>query len=186
MVGKTGKLMVAVAAMVLFSAGMARQTQASLIGDTVTYQAFAGGNPFGGSLTDVVADSFIEFTFAETTILDVDISGSSITLTRPASESGVSFASGFNITLSGLDWFGEPSGIITGASVTSSDLLFGTASVTFSDHEVVIDIGSTGFDTLSFVTVELQTSHDVPEPATLAIFGLGLAGLGFMRRRRAA
>ncbi len=28
--------------------------------------------------------------------------------------------------------------------------------------------------------------NDVPEPGTLAIFGMGLAGLGFMRRRRAA
>jgi hypothetical protein len=27
---------------------------------------------------------------------------------------------------------------------------------------------------------------DVPEPATLAVFGLGLAGLGFVRRRKAA
>ena len=26
----------------------------------------------------------------------------------------------------------------------------------------------------------------IPEPATLAIFGAGLTGLGFMRRRRAA
>ena len=26
---------------------------------------------------------------------------------------------------------------------------------------------------------------DIPEPTTLTIFGLGLAGLGYMRRRRA-
>ena len=31
-----------------------------------------------------------------------------------------------------------------------------------------------------------QTLTQIPEPATLALFGLGLAGMGFMRRRRAA
>jgi hypothetical protein len=30
------------------------------------------------------------------------------------------------------------------------------------------------------------TTRDVPEPGTLALFGLGLAGLGFARRRKAA
>ena len=29
-------------------------------------------------------------------------------------------------------------------------------------------------------------SHTVPEPTTLAVFGVGLVGLGYMRRRRAA
>lgn len=30
----------------------------------------------------------------------------------------------------------------------------------------------------------LRVSHDVPEPGTFALMGLGLAGLGFLRRRR--
>ena len=36
------------------------------------------------------------------------------------------------------------------------------------------------------ITTDYVAEGQVPEPGTLALFGLGLAGFGFMRRRRAA
>jgi len=36
------------------------------------------------------------------------------------------------------------------------------------------------------ITTDYVPEGQVPEPGTLALFGLGLAGLGYMRRRRAA
>jgi len=42
--------------------------------------------------------------------------------------------------------------------------------------------GALGFDSLAFANV--PTSPNVPEPSTLALLGLGLAGLGVCRRKR--
>ena len=41
-------------------------------------------------------------------------------------------------------------------------------------------------DICGIVELWFTPNHDIPEPGTLAIMGLGLAGLGFARRRKAA
>ncbi len=49
----------------------------------------------------------------------------------------------------------------------------------------VFTINSVGTDLAALLALgDVRIRIEVPEPSTLALFGLGLAGLGFMRRRR--
>lgn len=57
--------------------------------------------------------------------------------------------------------------------------MLGTMKVDFS-----FLLGNTLVDEKGQATVALVSSQSVPEPGTLAILGLGLAGLGFARRKR--
>jgi hypothetical protein len=67
--------------------------------------------------------------------------------------------------------FGEPHGVL--------QLIGSFTSFTFSNSRYEYWHGFT-------IGIEGLYAYDVPEPGTLTVFALGLAGLGYMRRRRAA
>lgn len=96
----------------------------------------------------------------------------------------------FILTLSNLVWQGTPGAIVgTSVSITNGSVTgFTDASVTglpsgLPANSLSINLG--GFwNQGSTARITLTVEH-VPEPGTIALFGLGLAGLGFARRKKA-
>jgi len=67
----------------------------------------------------------------------------------------------------------------------------GTLPLTAGDHNIHVQFfeccgGPSGLDFTIPVGTVISTGPSVPEPMTLAILGAGLAGLGFIRRRKSA
>lgn len=153
-------------------------------------------------------DPFFGGTLANT--VEADLGGSEITYrwTIPSLNGslGVSF---LDLFLTDLNWVNMPTGIITDAILVShsffscdrdmanrcivNSAIPQVLELSHGPNDIQLTIPNTGLsfndgrEIIMEARILLVTDHlTVPEPGTLALFGLGLVGLGFARRRKAA
>ena len=174
---------------------LAAPAQATLIGDDVTVRIVVPNQgPFDqSSSTTVTADASDAFELTDvqsgrTFGVDPFDAGLVVTLLNQGFVFGNSSALATVIEFSDLQWQGTPRRV-TGASIIEDFALnFGLLTdITFTDSSVRVALsrnGATSWNVGEVLTINLETAHDLPEPASLALFGLGLLGLGIAVRRR--
>ena len=166
----------------LLSWGIASPTHATLIGDSVDLTA-SGCGP----CTEIVVEGGApEFSFSGGTF-SINVEESSFEVAYVPPTGGTGFGFGNFLTLSSLNWVNDPTGIITGLTLTNNGVSGLSASnLSFTDNSVTVDLGSTGWGPADNILVDLQTFHPaaVPAPSAMLLMGSGLVGLIAWRWRK--
>ena len=169
---------------------------ASLIGQTITCSSSNPG-PVPCSAPSNVVGGGVEFLIGRPDRgigFHVDVGGQSVTVASILPD--VTQRIGSNtITLGGLIWSDDPLAVILGIANFAAAGVIGASPgmVQTLPNSLIFDLGGTTEATWtvgSSVSFDLVTSHPpsttIPEPGTLALFSLGLAGFGYVARRRTA
>jgi hypothetical protein len=114
---------------------------------------------------------------------------------EPGGTMSITFATpqtSFNMLWGSVDDYNSLSITIDGLTYTGSDIAAAIGGVSFGTSDAAVMFSGLGpFTTIDIASTsaafefDIGTPTSVPEPASLAVLGMGLLGLGFIRRRRA-
>ncbi|MCB9769484.1 MAG: PEP-CTERM sorting domain-containing protein [Candidatus Omnitrophica bacterium] len=180
--------------LVVLASLFAAPAGATLIGDEVfvSYTSPGDNKDLGPESVIVEAgdgDLVSFLVFSDNDFIRVNVEESSIIIAFEDFDitSGIFFGGPITVSIVDLDWVGVP-GIITGVSFVNNGITsLATNPVSFTNNptgsDVFVDLSGSDWENGDTLTINLETTHDIPEPTTMALLATGAAGLIAKRRR---